>query len=83
MVIGGVREILGSGTLFAQAAALLGPHFHWLEITVLPGFQGILLAILPPGAFIVLGFLLAAKRVLDRKRAERRIRSHGELIVLQ
>ncbi|MCQ4346787.1 electron transport complex subunit E [Pseudomonas stutzeri] len=83
VVIGGVREILGSGTLFAQAAALLGPHFHWLEITVLPGFQGILLAILPPGAFIVLGFLLAAKRVLDRKRAERRIRSHGELIVLQ
>ncbi|MNF19243.1 electron transport complex RsxE subunit [compost metagenome] len=50
---------------------------------MLPGFQGILLAILPPGAFIVLGFLLAGKRVLDRKRAERRIKSHGELVVLQ
>ncbi|MCM2320071.1 MAG: electron transport complex subunit RsxE, partial [Pseudomonas sp.] len=83
VVIGGVREILGSGTLFAQASSLLGAHFQWLEITVLPGFQGILLAILPPGAFIVLGFLLAGKRVLDRKRAERRIKSHGELIVLQ
>ncbi|MCM2330194.1 MAG: electron transport complex subunit E [Pseudomonas sagittaria] len=83
VVIGGIREILGSGTLFAQASSLLGAHFQWLEITVLPGFQGILLAILPPGAFIVLGFLLAGKRVLDRKRAERRIKSHGELVVLQ
>lgn len=83
VLIGGIREILGSGTLFAQASSLLGPHFQWLEITVLPGYQGILLAILPPGAFIVLGFLLAGKRVLDRKRAERRVHSHGELIVLQ
>lgn len=83
VLIGGIREILGSGTLFSQASSLLGPHFQWLEITVLPGYQGILLAILPPGAFIVLGFLLAGKRVLDRKRAERRVHSHGELIVLQ
>ncbi|ABP79015.1 MULTISPECIES: electron transport complex subunit E [Stutzerimonas stutzeri subgroup] len=83
VVIGGIREILGSGTLFAQASLLLGEHFRWLEITVLPGFQGILLAILPPGAFIVLGFVLAFKRVVDRRRAERRIRTHGELVVLQ
>ncbi|WP_028240795.1 electron transport complex subunit E [Stutzerimonas azotifigens] len=83
VVIGGIREILGSGTLFAQASLLLGEHFRWLETTVLPGFQGILLAILPPGAFIVLGFVLAFKRVVDRRRAERRIRTHGELVVLQ
>ena len=83
VLIGGIREILGSGTLFSQASSLLGPHFQWMEITVLPGYQGILLAILPPGGFIVLGFLLAGKRVLDRRRAERRIESHGELIVLQ
>jgi len=83
VVIGGIREILGSGTLFSQASSLLGPHFQWLEMTVLPDFQGILLAILPPGAFIVLGFLLAAKRVIDRKRAERRQKTHGELVVLQ
>lgn len=82
VVIGGIREILGSGTLFAQASSLLGAQFQWLEITVLPGFSGILLAILPPGAFIALGFLLAAKRVLDRRRAERRIKTHGELVVL-
>jgi electron transport complex protein RnfE len=83
VVIGGIREILGAGTLFAGASQLLGPSFHWLELTVLPDFQGILLAILPPGAFIVLGCMLAAKRVIDRKRAERRQQTHGELIVLQ
>lgn len=83
VIIGGVREILGSGTLFAQASLLLGEHFHWLEMTIIPDFQGILLAILPPGAFIVLGFLLAGKRIVDRKIAERRAKTHGELVVLQ
>lgn len=83
VVIGGIREILGAGTLFSQASSLLGSHFQWLEITVIPHFQGILLAILPPGAFIVLGFLIAGKRVIDRKVAERRIKTHGELVVLQ
>lgn len=83
MVIGGIREILGSGTLFAQASLLLGEHFRWLEMTVIPDFQGILVAILPPGAFIVLGFLLAGKRIIDKKIAARRAKTHGELVVLQ
>jgi len=83
VVMGGIREIIGSGTLFAQASSLLGEHFHWMEITVLPHYDGVLLAILPPGAFITLGFLLAGKRIIDRRRAERRVASHGELIVLQ
>jgi electron transport complex protein RnfE len=83
VLIGGVRELLGSGTLFAQASLLLGDHFRWLEITLIRDYQGILLAILPPGAFIVLGFLLAGKRVLDRRQAVRRQRLHAELVVLQ
>ena len=82
VVIGGIREILGSGTLFAQASLLLGEHFRWMEMTVISDYQGILLAILPPGAFIVLGFLLAGKRVIDKKIAERRTKTHGELPVL-
>lgn len=66
VVIGGIREILGSGTLFSHASLLLGDHFHWLEITVIPDYQGILLLILPPGGFIVLGLLLSLKRLIDR-----------------
>jgi len=64
--IGLVREFLGSGTLFANASGLLGPAFGFLEVQV-PGYGGALLMILPPGAFAVLGFLLAGKRVLDAR----------------
>jgi electron transport complex protein RnfE len=71
VVLGGVREILGSGTLFANAHLLLGPAFAFLETTIVPDYKGFLLMILPPGGFMALGFLLAAKRVYDRRRAER------------
>jgi electron transport complex protein RnfE len=71
VAIGGVREIIGSGTLFANAHLLLGAHFAFLELTLIPGYRGYLLMILPPGGFLVVGFLLAAKRMLDRRRAAR------------
>lgn len=67
VAIGGMREILGSGTLFAHASLLLGDSFAWLEMTLIPDFSGILLSVLPPGAFIALGFLIAIKRVIDRR----------------
>lgn len=71
-LLGALRELMGAGSLFAQASSLLGPHFHWLEIQVLPSHQGILLAILPPGGFIVLGVMIALKRVVDQRREGRR-----------
>lgn len=74
VVIGGVREILGAGTLFANAHLLLGEAFSFLELTLLPGYKGYLLMILPPGGFLALGFLLAGKRVLDRRAASRAAR---------
>lgn len=70
VVVGLVREFLGAGTLFAQASQLLGPAFAFLEVQI-PGYGGALLMILPPAGFAVLGFLLAGKRVVDRKLAER------------
>jgi electron transport complex protein RnfE len=73
VVIGGVREIFGSGTLFANAHLLLGPAFAFLEITIVPEYKGFLLMILPPGGFMVVGLLLAAKRVLDQRRAAREV----------
>ncbi len=69
-VIGGIREILGSGTLFSQAHLLLGPAFSFLEIQLPSAGSGALLMILPPGGFLVLGGLLAGKRLIDA-RAER------------
>jgi Na+-translocating ferredoxin:NAD+ oxidoreductase subunit E len=69
MVLGGVREIIGSGTLFAGAAQLLGSGFAFLEMRLLPDYRGFLLAILPPGGFLALGFLLAGKRLIDARLA--------------
>lgn len=69
-LIGLIRELLGSGTLFAQASLLLGPGFRFLETTVVPDYGGVLLMILPPGGFLVLGLLLAARRVHASRAAQ-------------
>ena len=63
--IGAVREILGSGTLFADASLLLGPAFKVIELRLLPADMGVLMMILPPGGFLVTGFLVVGKRLLD------------------
>lgn len=77
VVIGAVREIIGSGTLFAQASLLLGEGMAFLELTVIPSYRGFLLAILPPGGFLALGFILAGKRLIDRRLAEGRKPAKG------
>jgi electron transport complex protein RnfE len=70
-LIGAVREVLGSGTLFANAHLLLGDAFAFLELTLIPDYKGVLLMILPPGGFLALGFLLAGRRVLEARLAAR------------
>jgi len=65
VMLGGFREIVGSGTLFANASLLLGNHFSFMELTIIPGYSGMLLVILPSGGFIMLGLLLSGKRLLD------------------
>lgn len=73
VILGIVREITGSGTLFANASLLLGDAFAFLEITLIPDYRGFLLMILPPGGFLVLGFLLAGRRVLDSRLQQARL----------
>ncbi len=70
--MGGIREILGSGTLFMGAPMLLGNHFSFLEMTVIPEYKGYLLMILPPGGFLVMAFMLAGKRAIDQYFAKKR-----------
>jgi len=66
VVLGGLREIVGSGTLFANASVMLGSWADQLSLQVFhQDYSGFLLAILPPGAFIFMGFILAAKNIID------------------
>jgi electron transport complex protein RnfE len=71
VTLGGIREFVGQGTLFAQADLMLGGIGRLLMINLGPDFHGAILAILPPGAFIFLGFLLALKNLLDKRSRER------------
>ncbi len=65
--LGAIREILGQGTLFDGADLLLGDWASVLRIEVFHFDSKFLLAILPPGAFIAMGFLIAAKNAIDAK----------------
>lgn len=71
LAIGAVRELLGTGALFGNMQLLFGPvALHW-QINVFSNYPGFLLAILPPGAFLVLGLLIALKNRIDEVVAER------------
>lgn len=69
--LGGMRELVGQGTLFNQAHLLLGEAARGLTLKLGSDFRGALVAILPPGAFIGLGLLIALKNLIDQ-RARRR-----------
>lgn len=66
LMIGVIREIIGSGSLFADMDLLFGPVAATWEWNILgQDYKGFLVAVLPPGAFLVAGFLIAAKNAID------------------
>lgn len=65
VVLGALRELLGYGTLLSGADLLLGAWAQDLVIVVYDSENPFLLAILPPGAFLGMGLLIAAKNVID------------------
>ena len=74
-LLGAVREIVGQGTLFA-GIEMIFPTLSGIQI--LPAdYPGFLVAILPPGAFFVLGLLVAGRNWLEA-RANRRVREHRQ-----
>jgi electron transport complex protein RnfE len=82
VVLGGIREVLGYGTLLTGADLLLGEWAKSLTIVVFETDSPFLLAILPPGAFLGMGLLIALKNMID-KRIEQRKASKQEAKVVQ
>lgn len=71
MTLGGLRELVGQGTLFHQAHLMFGEAAQGLSLSLGPDFHGVLLAVLPPGAFIGLGLLIALKNLIDKRLKQR------------
>lgn len=72
LAIGTVRELLGTGAILGNMHLLFGPIAQNWQLQLLgEHYPGFLLAILPPGAFLVLGLLIALKNLLDERAAER------------
>ena len=69
-LLGGLRELLGSGTLFGGIDMVIP---GWEPLRLLPDdYPGLLLALLPPGAFILLGCIIAWKNWIEARAARRR-----------
>jgi electron transport complex protein RnfE len=68
VILGSAREIIGQGTLFSGAHMMFGAGS---DLTIRFTENGFLLALLPPGAFIGLGLMVALKNVIDRRMAAR------------
>lgn len=77
--VGAIREVLGTGTIFNNMQLLFGDvALNW-KLTIFGNdYPGVILTLLPPGAFIVVGFLMAGKNVIDlhmKKRAQAKMNS--------
>jgi electron transport complex protein RnfE len=70
VILGAMREAIGNGTLFDQSSLLFGSVGESLSITLFENYQGTLLAVLPPGAFIGLGLIVALKNLIDVRTAD-------------
>ncbi|MCJ2377233.1 electron transport complex subunit E [Vibrio sp. ZSDZ34] len=80
VVLGAMREILGNGTLFDGADLLLGDWASSLRLEIFQFDSQFLLALLPPGAFIGVGILIAFKNVIDQQLQQRQPKQEAKPI---
>ncbi len=72
IVLGGLRELIGQGTLFADMHLLLGPMARDWTLEPFANYPDVLFMVLPPGAFVGLGLLIALKNGIDRNLEARK-----------
>ncbi|MDX5406864.1 MAG: electron transport complex subunit E [Chromatiaceae bacterium] len=79
LVLGAMREILGQGTLFDGAELLLGEWAKVLRVELFQLDSQFLLALLPPGAFLGMGLLIALKNSIDNKLKQKQAVEKGSI----
>lgn len=67
ITLGAMREILGQGVIFSDMQLIFGPMAEHWKITLVEDYPNFLFAILPPGAFIAMGLVVAAKNIIDAR----------------
>ena len=72
-ILGGIREVLGTGMIFNNMQLLFGESARSWVLVLSDHYAGFLFAILPPGAFVGLGLLIALKNVIDERMAQRKL----------
>lgn len=68
VLLGALRELSGRGTLLSGADMLVGEWGRTLVVTIVPEHPGFLLAMLPPGAFLGLALLIAARNAWEARQ---------------
>jgi electron transport complex protein RnfE len=71
VLLGAMRELIGQGTLFSEAHLMFGEAARNFTVVVFEDYRGFLVALLPPGAFIGLGLIVAMKNVIDARQANK------------
>lgn len=67
VLLGAMRELVGYGTLLADAQLLFGETARDWTLVVFPDYRPALIAVLPPGAFIGLGLIIALRNRIDHR----------------
>ncbi len=74
VLLGAMREVIGQGTLFSGMDLLLGPMAADWTVVVFSDYDNFLFAILPPGAFVAMGLIIALKNIIDQRMTEAQAR---------
>ncbi len=75
-ILGAMREFLGQGTLFADMHLLLGPIAKDWTLVIISDYRGFLFAVLPPGAFVGMGLIIAAKNCFDQYQKTQKLKAN-------
>lgn len=73
LLLGAMREIIGQGTLFTNMHLIFGETARDWQIILFPNYADFLFAVLPPGAFVGLGLIIAVKNLIDDKQEQKRL----------
>jgi electron transport complex protein RnfE len=68
VLLGAMRELIGQGTILSEAHLMFGEGARNLSIVLFEHYRGFLMVLLPPGAFIGLGLIVALKNVIDARQ---------------